>query len=73
MLGKVIVIHTHWVAVKDLHISYYIRETLVCTMYTQDGNLISVPKLQPITALAESLWILAYIAWTCRRKSIHEP
>ena len=30
----------YWVAVKELKLSYYIGETLLCTMYTHYGNLI---------------------------------
>ena len=32
-----------WVAVKELELSYYIRETLLFTIYTHYGNLIQVP------------------------------
>ena len=37
----------YWVAVKELKLSYYIGETLLFTMYTHYGNLISVPEQQP--------------------------
>ena len=30
----------NWVAAKELKLSYYIRETLVFTIYTHYGNLI---------------------------------
>ena len=33
----------YWVAVKELKLSYYIGETLLLTIYTHYGNLISVP------------------------------
>ena len=34
---------TNWVAVKELNLSYYIGETLLFTICTHYGNLISVP------------------------------
>ena len=37
----------YWVAVEELKLSYYIGETLLFTLYTHYGNLISVPYQQP--------------------------
>ena len=40
-------IRVYWVAVKELKLSYHIGETLLFTIYTHYGNLISVPQQQP--------------------------
>ena len=45
------------VAVKELNLSYYIGEALLCTLYIYipiNGNLIQVPLQQPSYGLLES-------------------
>ena len=41
--GRLGACENDWVAVKELRLSYYIRETLLFTIYTHYGNLIQVP------------------------------